>query len=116
MLYFSSTSASDGTTSISVTFDVSRNQDLAAVDVQNAVNLAAPQLPAAVRTNGITVIKANTDILGVVALESSDPRYDATYLANYMKLNVVDELRRLPGRGDAPPSPLRAFNSPPTLS
>ena len=110
MLYYSSTSASDGTTSITVTFDVSRNQDLAAVDVQNAVNLAAPQLPAAVRTNGITVIKANTDILGVVALKSTDPRYDATYLANYMKLYVVDELKRVTGMGDATPFPLRDFS------
>jgi multidrug efflux pump subunit AcrB len=88
MLYYSSTSASDGSTTIAITFDVSRNQDLAAVDVQNAVKLAEPQLPAAVRNNGITIIKANTDILGVVALKSSDPRYDATYLSNYMKLYV----------------------------
>ena len=61
--------ASDGTTNITMTFDVSRNQDLAAVDVQNAVKLAEPQLPDAVRTNGITILKANTDILGVVALQ-----------------------------------------------
>ena len=82
MLYFSSTSSADGSAAIAVTFDVSRNQDLAAVDVQNAVKLAEPQLPDAVRTNGITILKANTDILGVVALQSSDPRYDATYVAN----------------------------------
>ena len=110
MLYFQSTSASDGTTSISVTFDVSRNQDLAAVDVQNAVKLAEPQLPASVRTNGITIIKANTDILGAVALKSTDPRYDATYLANFMKLYVIDELKRVPGMGDATPFPLRDFS------
>ena len=48
------------------------------------------KLPEAVRTNGITVLKANTDILAAVALRSSDPRYDATYLANYLKLNVID--------------------------
>ncbi len=110
MLYFSSVSASDGSTTIAVTFDVSRDQDLAAVDVQNAVNLAAPQLPAAVRTNGITVIKANTDILGVVALKSSDPRYDATYLSNYLKLYVVDELKRVPGMGDVTPFPTLDFS------
>jgi hydrophobe/amphiphile efflux-1 (HAE1) family protein len=110
MLYYSSTSASDGSTSISITFDVSRNQDLAAVDVQNAVKLAEPQLPAAVRNNGITIIKANTDILGAVALESSDPRYDAVYLANYMKLNVVDEIKRVPGMGDVTPFPIRDFS------
>jgi hydrophobe/amphiphile efflux-1 (HAE1) family protein len=110
MLYYSSSNSSDGTTNITVTFDVSRNQDLAAVDVQNAVKLAEPQLPEAVRTNGITILKANTDILCVVALQSSDARYDATYLANYMKLYVVDELKRVQGIGDATPFPARDFS------
>jgi len=109
MLYYSSSNSSDGSTNITVTFDVSRNQDLAAVDVQNAVKLAEPQLPDAVRTNGITILKANTDILAVVALRSSDPRYDATYLANYLKLNVLDEIKRVPGVGDATPFPARDF-------
>jgi multidrug efflux pump len=110
MLYYSSSNSSDGTTNITVTFDVTRDQDLAAVDVQNAVKLAEPQLPDAVRTNGITILKANTDILAVVALRSNDPRYDATYLANYMKLYVVDELKRVPGVGDATPFPARDFS------
>ena len=110
MLYYSSSNSSDGTTTITVTFDVSRNQDLAAVDVQNAEKLAEPQLPAAVRTNGVTIIKANTDILAVVALQTSDPRYDATYLANYMKLYLVDELKRVPGVGDVTPFPARDFS------
>ncbi|MFI5232464.1 MAG: efflux RND transporter permease subunit [Gemmatimonadales bacterium] len=110
MLYYSSTSASDGSVSITITFDISRNQDLAAVDVQNAEKLAEPQLPAAVRTNGVTIIKANTDILGVVALKSSDPRYDATYLSNYLKLYVVDELKRVPGMGDVTPFPNLDFS------
>src|SRR5262249_59250068 len=105
----SASKGSDGSTTINVTFDVARNQDLAAVDVQNAEKLAEPQLPDAVRTNGITILKANTDILAVVALQSSDPRYDATYLANYMKLNVLDEIKRVPGVGDATPFPVRDF-------
>ncbi len=109
MLYYASSNANDGSTNITVTFDVSRNQDLAAVDVQNAEKLSEPQLPDAVRTNGITILKANTDILAVVALRSDDPRYDATYLANYLKLNVVDELKRVPGVGDATPFPARDF-------
>jgi len=54
-----------------------------------------------VRQNGITIIKANTDILGVVALTSDDPRYDAAYLTNYMKLNIEDEIKRTPGIGNA---------------
>ena len=101
LLYYSSANASDGTMSLQIYFDVSRSQDLAAVDVQNAVKLAEPQLPDAVRQNGITILKANTDILGVVALTSNDPRYDAAYLTNYMKLNIEDEIKRTPGIGNA---------------
>src|SRR5439155_2214975 len=58
----------------------------------------------------ITILKANTDMLGVVALQSTDPRYDATYLANYMKLYVVDEIKRIQGVGDATPFPARDFS------
>ncbi|HEY4132675.1 MAG TPA: efflux RND transporter permease subunit, partial [Gemmatimonadaceae bacterium] len=109
LLYYASSNSSDGTTNITVTFDVTRDQDLAAVDVQNAEKLAEPQLPDAVRTNGVTILKANSDILAVVALRSNDPRYDATYLANYLKLNVIDEIKRVPGVGDATPFPARDF-------
>jgi hydrophobe/amphiphile efflux-1 (HAE1) family protein len=101
LLYFSSANASDGSMSLQIYFDVSRSQDLAAVDVQNAVKLAEPQLPDAVRQNGITILKANTDILGVVALTSDEPRYDAPYLTNYLKLYVEDEIKRVPGIGNA---------------
>jgi hydrophobe/amphiphile efflux-1 (HAE1) family protein len=101
LLYYSSANASDGSMSLQIFFDVSRDQDLAAVDVQNAVKLAEPQLPEAVRQNGITILKANTDILGVVALTSDDPRYDAAYLTNYLKLYVEDEIKRVPGVGNA---------------
>jgi hydrophobe/amphiphile efflux-1 (HAE1) family protein len=101
LLYYSSANASDGSMSLQIFFDVARSQDLAAVDVQNAVKLAEPQLPDAVRQNGITILKANTDILGVVALTSTDPRYDAAYLTNYLKLYVEDEIKRVPGVGNA---------------
>jgi multidrug efflux pump len=101
MLYYSSANSSDGTMTLSIYFDVNRDQDLAAVDVQNAVQLAEPQLPAAVRQIGISIVKANTDILGVVALSSTDQRYDAAYLTNYMHLYVEDELKNVPGVGNA---------------
>src|SRR5947209_8083918 len=78
-----------------------RRPELAAVDVQNAVKLAEPQLPDATRQLGITIVKANTDILGVVALSSPDPRHDAEFLTNYLKLYVEDELKRVPGVGNA---------------
>ena len=101
LLYYTSANASDGTMSLQVFFDVSRDPDLAAVDVQNAIKLAEPQLPAAVRQNGVTILKSNSDILGVVSLTSRDPRYDAAYLTNYLKLNIEDEIKRIPGVGNA---------------
>ncbi|MEO8226375.1 MAG: multidrug efflux RND transporter permease subunit, partial [Gemmatimonadota bacterium] len=101
LLYFSSANSSDGVMTLQVYFDVSRSQDLAAVDVQNAVQLATPQLPDAVRQNGITILKANSDILAVAALTATDSTYDATYLTNYMKLYIEDEIKRVPGIGNA---------------
>jgi multidrug efflux pump len=101
LLYFNSSNGSDGTLSLQVYFDVSRNQDLAAVEVQNAIKLAEPQLPEEVRRNGIIVTKANSDILLVGTLTSDDPRYGASFLTNYAKLYIENEIKRLPGVGDA---------------
>lgn len=100
LLYFQSANSSDGVMSLNVYFDISRDQDLAAVDVQNAIKLAEPQLPEEVRRNGIVVTKAQSDILFVPALVSDDPRYDAAYLSNYAKLYLEDELKRVPGVGN----------------
>ncbi|HEX6992122.1 MAG TPA: efflux RND transporter permease subunit, partial [Gemmatimonadales bacterium] len=101
LLYYRSSNSSNGVMSLQLTFDISRNQDLAAVDVQNAINLALPQLPASVRQNGVTITKSNPNALFFGALQSDDPRYDAAYLANYGKLYVENELKRLPGVGNA---------------
>lgn len=101
LLYYKSSNSSDGAMNLQIYFDISRNQDLAAVDVQNAISLAEPQLPASVRQNGITITKANTNILFFGALQSTDPRYDAAFLTNYGKLYVENELKRLPGVGNA---------------
>jgi hydrophobe/amphiphile efflux-1 (HAE1) family protein len=101
MLYYQSANSSAGVMSLSVYFDISRDQDLAAIEVQNAVKLAEPQLPEDVRRNGIVIQKTNTNILMVAALVSDDPRYDALYLSNYAKLYIEDELKRLPGIGSA---------------
>jgi multidrug efflux pump len=103
LLYFKSSNASDGTMNLQVYFDLSRDLDLAAVDVQNQVNVAEPQLPQEAVRQGITITKAQTDILAVVALSSKDPRYDATYLNNYAKIYIIDELKRIRGVGDALP-------------
>lgn len=101
LLYYKSSNSSAGTMNLALTFDISRNQDLAAVDVQNAVNLAMPQLPASVRQLGVTITKANPDILLGIALTSKDPRFDASYLSNYSKLYLEDEIKRIPGVGSA---------------
>ena len=101
MLYYQSANSSTGVMSLSVYFDISRDQDLAAIEVQNAVKLAEPQLPEEVRRNGIVIQKTNTNILMVASLVSDDPRFDALYLSNYAKLYVEDELKRLPGVGNA---------------
>ncbi len=101
LLYFKSSNGSDGTMNLSIFFDISRDQDLAAVDVQNQVKLAEPQLPEEVRRQGITVKKSQPDILLMIALSSDDPRYDAEYLSNYSKINLEDEAKRVNGVGDA---------------
>ena len=101
LLYFKSANSSDGVMNLSVFFDVSRNPDLAAVDVQNQIARAQPQLPQEVVRNGITVQKRQTAFLVVLALSSDDPRYDTEYLNNYAKIYIDDELKRLPGVGDA---------------
>ncbi len=102
LLYYQSANSNSGAMSMSVYFDISRDQDLAAVDVQNAIKLAEPQLPEEVRRQGVVVQKAiGANILMVVALVSDDPRYDASYLTNYAKLYLEDELKRIPGVGSA---------------
>ena len=101
LLYYQSSNAGDGSMLLNATFDISRSQDLAAVDVQNAVNVALPQLPEAVRQNGVVITKSQSGILLVVALSSRDQRYDVGYLSNYAKLYIEDELKRINGVGDA---------------
>jgi multidrug efflux pump len=101
LLYYKSSNSSTGVMNLQIYFDIDRDQDIAAVDVQNAIKVAEPQLPEEVRRQGVVIKKAQTDILLVASLTSDDPRYDATYLANYAKLYVVDEIKRLNGIGDA---------------
>ena len=97
LLYYQSANSGDGVMTLSVFFDATRDQDLAAVEVQNAVKLAEPQLPEEARRNGILVSKSNNNILLVASLGSDDPQYDASWLGNYAKLYLEDELKRLPG-------------------
>ena len=100
MIYMQSTSASDGSYNLVVTFDIGTDPDMAQVLVQNRVSLATAQLPSSVSTQGLNVKKKSTAILQFVSLYSSDSRYDHLFLANYAKINIQNELARLPGVGD----------------
>jgi hydrophobe/amphiphile efflux-1 (HAE1) family protein len=99
MLYISSNSTADGRFSISVTFDLGTNLDIAQVQVQNRVSTATPRLPQAVQQIGVTVAKASPDLLMVVNLFSPDQSRDTIFLTNYANLYIKDVLTRLEGVG-----------------
>ncbi|MDE6416744.1 MAG: multidrug efflux RND transporter permease subunit [Duncaniella sp.] len=102
MMYMSSSSSSDGSYQLTITFDVGTDLDIATVKVQNRISLAEPQLPTAVKQQGISVMSESSDIIMFIALEGdSTGRYDALYLTNYAQLNITDELSRLEGVGGA---------------
>ena len=101
MLYMQSTSTGSGTINISVTFDIGTNPDQNAINVNNRVQRALPLLPAEVVRQGLVVQKRSTAILQVLTMSSPENRYDTIYISNYALVNVLDELRRLPGVGDA---------------
>jgi len=101
MRYMKSTSANDGSYSLSVTFAIGTDPDIDTVNVQNRVALATSKLPQDVRTNGLTVSKVSTDILQVFMFHSSNPAHDQLFLSNFVTLNILDELKRVPGVGDA---------------
>ena len=98
-IYMSSTSASDGNYTLTVTFDVGTDLNTALTLVQNMVNGATAQLPETVQAQGVTVRKVSTNILLVISIYSDDDRYDATYLSNYAIINLQYPLARLPGVG-----------------
>ncbi len=100
MLYMKSTSANDGSYSLTVTFALGSNPDINTVNVQNKVNLAEAQLPQEVKRQGLTVKKKSNAMLQVVALYSPKASYDALFLSNYATINVVDTLARVPGVGE----------------
>uniref|UniRef100_UPI003D7F9302 efflux RND transporter permease subunit n=1 Tax=Pedobacter sp. TaxID=1411316 RepID=UPI003D7F9302 len=100
MKYMSSSSTADGRSTITVTFEVGTDINIAALDVQNRVGIAEPALPEAVRRLGVTTKKANTDMLMVLGLYSPNGTYDQKFLSNYVNLYVKDALLRVPGVGD----------------
>jgi hydrophobic/amphiphilic exporter-1 (mainly G- bacteria), HAE1 family len=100
MIYMQSTSASDGSYTLTVTFKIGTDLDSAQVLVQNRVATALSSLPQAVQAQGVTVQKRSTAILLFVTLTSPDGSYDSLYLANYATISLRDELSRLPGVGN----------------
>ena len=101
MLYVTSASGSTGSLSVVVTFAIGTDPDIASINVNNRVQSALPQLPEEVRRQGVTVRKRSNSFLQIVALDSTSPQHDDLFVSNYALLNVVDELRRIPGVGDA---------------
>lgn len=100
MTYMSSTS-SNGSYTLTVTFDLNADPDLAAVNVQNRVSLATPQLPSEVASQGLTVRKQSSSMLQVYAVYSPEESYDRLFLSNYSTVNVLDAISRVPGVGSA---------------
>jgi HAE1 family hydrophobic/amphiphilic exporter-1 len=96
MMYMTSSSTNTGFASINITFEIGRNPDMAAIDVQNRVNQALGRMPPDVRTNGISVTKATTGFLGAIGFYSRDNRYDELFISNYVDLHVRDAIRRVP--------------------
>ena len=97
MMYMSSNSASNGVVQIQVTFEIGTDIDIAAVNVSNRVKQVEPRLPEEVRRQGVTVERGSSSFLQVVAFYSPDDRFDDLFTSNYVTLNVLDEIKRLPG-------------------
>jgi HAE1 family hydrophobic/amphiphilic exporter-1 len=97
MKYITSSSGNDGSSQITATFDLNRDPDLAAVDIQNRVNTAMGRLPNAVKATGITITKASNNFVFGAAVFSEDGRYDPLFMSNYLDVYVRDSLKRVPG-------------------
>jgi len=100
MKYMTSTSGNDGSSSILVTFDLTRNPDLATVDIQNRVNTAQGRLPSAVKSVGITTQKSSQNFVFGAAVVSDNNRYSTLFMSNYLDVYVRDSLKRIPGVAD----------------
>src|SRR6202521_3141519 len=101
MLYFLSSSSNSGSITISVTFKLGTDPDIATVQTQNKVNVALPRLPPEVQRQGVVVKKVSTAFLMVVSLISPDNRYDSLFLNNYAQINLLNQIGSLPGVGDS---------------
>ena len=99
MIYMSSNSANDGTYALSVSFALGTNADIATVNVNNRVQSALARLPQEVQRNGVTVRKQSSAILQFITVTSENPQHDGLFLSNYITINMLDRLARVPGIG-----------------
>jgi hydrophobe/amphiphile efflux-1 (HAE1) family protein len=101
LLYYNSQSTSNGSVSITATFEVGTDPDTALIAVNNRVKVAEPRLPDDVRRTGVLVQKRSNNILMFAAVRSPAGKFDTLYLSNYVATNIIEEIRRIPGVGDA---------------
>ncbi|MDC8773128.1 multidrug efflux RND transporter permease subunit [Roseateles albus] len=120
LLYMQSTSSASGSMQLQIFFQPGTDLDLAAVEVNNRAKRVESLLPQEVLRNGLRVDKTNPQILQVIVMQSDDPRFDRTYIANLANSQVINELKRLPGAGDvtlfAAPYAMRLWLDPDRLS
>src|SRR3954464_4272099 len=100
MQYLTSTSGNDGSSNITITFDLSRNLDVAAVDVQNRISQAEGRLPNEVKQVGLSVTKVSSNFVLAAAAFAEKGEYDPLFISNYVDRFVVDEIKRVPGVGN----------------
>jgi HAE1 family hydrophobic/amphiphilic exporter-1 len=110
MTYMTSNSSNDGTMTLNVYFKQGTDPDIAAVNVQNRVSKAISQIPQEVVQAGVSTQKVQNSIIMFVALKSSDTSYNETFLQNYIKINLVPQLQRIPGVGQAQPFGTRDYS------
>ncbi|EOG7076207.1 efflux RND transporter permease subunit [Campylobacter upsaliensis] len=101
MIYLESTSSASGQMRLTAYFDIGTDPNQATVDVNNRISSATAKLPEAVKKLGVTVRKSNSSILEVIALYSTDGSMNAVDIYNYITLNIIDDIKRVPGVGDA---------------
>ena len=109
MIYMSSSSTNNGTSTIQVTFEVGYDQNIGAVDVQNRMQQAEARLPSEVQRSGVTVTKQSTQMTAVISLISPDNRFNSAYLSNYADIHVTDSLARVAGVGEVTNFGLRQY-------
>src|SRR6185295_17152349 len=113
MIYMESTSASDGSYTLKVTFELGTAIDIASVLVQNRVNIALPKLPDDVKRQGVTTDRVSSNIVTVLALAPKDAeaakKFDDLFITNYLTINVFDEIKRINGVGDAKIFPAKDY-------